>query len=219
MTLALFDLDNTLIAGDSEHAWGQFLVDRGVVDADAYQRANDQFYQDYRAGTLDIVAYSEFVFAVLARNDEATLLAWREAFIQERIEQMLLPKAFDLLQYHRGQGHTLVIITATNRFVTELIAQRLGVDHLIATEPERDGSGHFTGKLAGVPCFQAGKITRLHAWLDEHQADLEGAWFYSDSRNDLPLLEAVTHPVVVDADPVLAKIAEERGWPALSLRD
>ena len=219
MTLALFDLDNTLIAGDSDHAWGQFLVDRGVVDADAYQRANDQFYQDYRAGTLDIVAHSEFVFAVLARNDEATLLAWREAFIQERIEQMLLPKAFDLLQYHRGQGHTLVIITATNRFVTELIAQRLGVDHLIATEPERDGSGHFTGKLAGVPCFQAGKITRLHAWLDEHQADLEGAWFYSDSRNDLPLLEAVTHPVVVDADPVLAKIAEERGWPALSLRD
>lgn len=219
MTLALFDLDNTLIAGDSDHAWGQFLVDRGVVDADAYQRANDQFYQDYRAGTLDIVAYSEFVFAVLARNDEAKLLAWREAFIQERIEQMLLPKAFDLLQYHRGQGHTLVIITATNRFVTELIAQRLGVDHLIATEPERDGSGHFTGKLAGVPCFQAGKITRLHAWLDEHQADLEGAWFYSDSRNDLPLLEAVTHPVVVDADPVLAKIAEERGWPALSLRD
>ena len=103
--------------------------------------------------------------------------------------------------------------------MTELIAQRLGVDHLIATEPERDGSGHFTGKLAGVPCFQAGKITRLHAWLDEHQADLEGAWFYSDSRNDLPLLEAVTHPVVVDADPVLAKIAEERGWPALSLRD
>lgn len=219
MTLALFDLDNTLIAGDSDHAWGQFLVDRGVVDADAYQRANDQFYQDYRAGTLDIVAYSEFVFAVLARNDEAKLLAWREAFIQERIEQMLLPKAFDLLQYHRGQGHTLVIITATNRFVTELIAQRLGVDHLIATEPERDGSGHFTGKLAGVPCFQAGKITRLHAWLDEHQANLEGAWFYSDSRNDLPLLEAVTHPVVVDADPVLAKIAEERGWPALSLRD
>jgi HAD superfamily hydrolase (TIGR01490 family) len=219
MTLALFDLDNTLIAGDSDHEWGQFLVDRGVVDAEAYQRANDQFFQDYRAGTLDIVAYSEFVFAVLARNDEATLLAWREAFIQERIEQMLLPKAFDLLQYHRGQGHTLVIITATNRFVTEPIAQRLGVDHLIATEPERDVSGRFTGKLAGVPCFQAGKITRLHAWLDEHQANLEGAWFYSDSRNDLPLLAAVTHSVVVDADPVLAKIAEERGWPALSLRD
>ncbi|MDP1775427.1 MAG: haloacid dehalogenase-like hydrolase, partial [Moraxellaceae bacterium] len=129
MTLALFDLDNTLIAGDSDHAWGQFLVDQGVVDAQAYQRANDQFYQDYRAGTLDIVAYSAFVFAVLARNDEATLLAWREAFIQQRIEQMLLPKAFDLLQYHRGQGHTLVIITATNRFVTEPIAQRLGVEH------------------------------------------------------------------------------------------
>lgn len=219
MTLALFDLDNTLIAGDSDHAWGQFLVDRGVVDGDAYQRANDQFYQDYCAGTLDIVAYSEFVFAVLARNDEATLLAWREAFMQQRIEQMLLPKAFDLLQYHRGQGHTLVIITATNRFVTELIAQRLGVDHLIATEPERDALGRFTGKLAGVPCFQAGKITRLQQWLDEHQATLDNAWFYSDSRNDLPLLEAVTNPVVVDADPVLAGIAEARGWPALSLRE
>ncbi len=219
MTLALFDLDNTLIAGDSDHAWGQFLVDHGVVDAEAYQRANDQFYQDYRAGTLDIVAYSEFVFAVLARHDEATLLAWREAFIDQRIEQMLLPKAFELLQYHREQGHTLVIITATNRFVTEPIAQRLGVQHLIATEPERDSSGRFTGKLAGVPCFQAGKITRLQAWLDQHQENLKGAWFYSDSRNDLPLLEAVTHPVVVDADPVLAEMAQARGWPALSLRD
>jgi len=219
MTLALFDLDNTLIAGDSDHAWGQFLVDRGVVDGEAYQRANDQFYQDYRAGTLDIVAYSEFVFAVLARHDEATLLAWREAFIDQCIEQMLLSKAFDLLHYHREQGHTLVIITATNRFVTEPIAQRLGVQHLIATEPERDSSGRFTGKLAGVPCFQAGKITRLQAWLDQHQENLKDAWFYSDSRNDLPLLEAVTHPVVVDADPVLAEMAQARGWPALSLRD
>lgn len=219
MTLALFDLDNTLIAGDSDHAWGQFLVDHGVVDAEVYQRANDQFYQDYRAGTLDIVAYSEFVFAVLARHDEATLLAWREAFIDQRIEQMLLPKAFELLQYHREQGHTLVIITATNRFVTEPIAQRLGVQHLIATEPERDSSGRFTGKLAGVPCFQAGKITRLQAWLDQHQENLKDAWFYSDSRNDLPLLEAVTHPVVVDADPILAEMAQARGWPALSLRD
>jgi len=219
MTLALFDLDNTLIAGDSDHAWGQFLVDLGVVDAQAYQRANDQFFLDYRAGTLDIMAYSEFVFAVLARNDEATLLAWREEFMQQRIEQMLLPKAFDLLQYHRDQGHTLVIITATNRFVTEPIAQRLGVEHLIATEPERDAQGRFTGKLAGVACFQAGKITRLHEWLDTHQASLDGAWFYSDSRNDLPLLEVVSHPVVVDADPVLAEIAAECGWSALSLRD
>jgi HAD superfamily hydrolase (TIGR01490 family) len=219
MTLALFDLDNTLIAGDSDHAWGQYLVDRGVVDAQAYQRANDQFYQDYRAGTLDIVAYSEFVFAVLARNDMATLMAWRQEFMQQRVEQMLLPKAFDLLEYHRVQGHTIVIITATNRFVTEPIAQRLGVDHLLATEPAMDDQGRFTGKLAGVPCFQAGKITRLQDWLATHQASLDGAWFYSDSRNDLPLLEVVSNPVVVDADPVLAGIAVERGWPALSLRD
>ncbi len=219
MTLALFDLDNTLLAGDSDHAWGQFLVDRGLVDAAAYQQMNDQFYQDYRAGTLDIVAYSEFVFAVLARNEPVELNAWRDEFMRERVEQMLLPKAFDLLQLHRMQGHTLVIITATNHFVTELIAQRLGVEHLIATEAERDEQGRFTGKLAGTPCFQAGKITRLKAWLDEHQVTLDGAWFYSDSRNDLPLLEAVDNPVVVDADPVLAAIALERGWAAMSLRE
>lgn len=218
MTLALFDLDNTLLAGDSDHAWGDFLVARGHVDAEAYRLANDQFYADYRAGTLDIRAFCEFVFAVLARNDRATLEAWREAFMAECVEPMLLPEAFALLDKHRALGHTLVIITATNRFVTELIARRYGVEHLIATEPEQDGSGRYTGKLAGTACFQAGKITRLDAWMAERGETLDGAWFYSDSRNDLPLLEVVAHPVAVDADPTLTAVAQERGWPVISLR-
>lgn len=218
MTLALFDLDNTLLAGDSDHAWGEFLVARGHVDAEAYRIANDGFYADYQAGTLNIRAFCEFVFAVLARNDRATLAAWRDEFMAERIEPMLLPAAVELLEWHRAQGHTLVIITATNRFVTELIARRYGVEHLIATEPEQDASGRYTGRLAGTPCFQDGKITRLQEWLAGRGETLDGSWFYSDSRNDLPLLEVVAHPVAVDPDPVLAGVARERGWPLLSLR-
>lgn len=218
MTLALFDLDNTLLAGDSDHAWGEFLAERGHVDAEAYRLANDGFYADYKAGTLDIRAFCEFVFAVLARNDRATLLSWREAFMAERIEPMLLPAAVELLERHRREGHTLVIITATNRFVTELIARRYGVEHLIATEPEQDAGGRYTGRLAGTACFQEGKIARLQAWLAGRGETLEGSWFYSDSRNDLPLLEAVEHPVAVDPDPVLAETARTRGWPVISLR-
>lgn len=218
MTLALFDLDNTLLGGDSDHAWGEFLVRRGHVDAEAYRQANDGFYAAYQAGTLDIRAFCEFVFAVLARNDRATLQAWHDDFMAECIEPMLLPKAFDLLAQHRASGHTLVIITATNRFVTEPIARRLGVEHLIATTPEEGPDGRFTGRLDGTPCFQDGKITRLRAWMAERGERLDGAWFYSDSRNDLPLLEAVANPVAVDADDTLARVARERGWPHISLR-
>lgn len=218
MTLALFDLDNTLLAGDSDHAWGEFLVQHGHVDSGVYRRSNDQFYADYQAGTLDIRAYSEFVFAVLARTELTTLLRWRTQFMATHIEPLLLPKAFELLAQHRALGHTLVIITATNRFVTELIAQRLGVAHLIATEPEQHEDGHFTGKLKGTPCFQAGKISRLEDWMRTHHEVLEGAWFYSDSRNDLPLLELVAHPVAVDADATLTTLAQARGWPLMTLR-
>lgn len=218
MTLALFDLDNTLLGGDSDHAWGEFLVARGHVDAEAYRRANDRFYADYQAGTLDIRAFCEFVFAVLARNTPETLAAWHAEFMRERIEPMLLSKAFELLARHRAQGHTLVIITATNRFVTEPIARRLGVDHLIATTPEQDADGHYTGRVAGTPCFQQGKILRLQEWMVAHGETLDGAWFYSDSRNDLPLLEVVMHPVAVDADATLTAVAEARGWPCISLR-
>ena len=218
MTLALFDLDNTLLGGDSDHAWGEFLVARGHVDAEAYRLANDGFYADYRAGTLDIRAFCEFVFAVLARNEPATLKQWRDEFMAECITPLLLPKAFELLAKHRAMGHTLVTITAPNHFVTELIAQRLGVEHLIATTPEQTPDGRFTGKLAGTPCFQAGKIARLQDWMAERGESLTGSWFYSDSRNDLPLLEVVDHPVAVDADETLTRIAAERGWPCISLR-
>lgn len=219
MTLALFDLDNTLLAGDSDHAWGEFLAEKGHVDADAYARANDRFFADYQAGTLDINAFCQFVFAVLARNTPVTLTQWHAEFMRERIEPMLLPKAQALLEKHRQFGHTLVIITATNQFVTGPIAKRLGVEHLIATQPEQDANGHYTGQVLGVPCFQEGKITRLEAWLKDHDDSLDGSWFYSDSRNDLPLLERVTHPIAVDADPILSGIADERGWQQLSLRD
>lgn len=218
MALALFDLDNTLLGGDSDHAWGEFLVQRGHVDAELYRTTNDRFYADYRAGTLDIRAYSEFVFAVLARNDLATLLRWREDFLAECIEPLLLPAAFDLLARHRAQGDELAIITATNRFITEPIARRYGVSHLLATEPEQAADGRFTGRLAGVPCFQDGKVVRLQAWLQQHGHSLQDAWFYSDSRNDLPLLEQVDHPVAVDPDEVLAATAAARGWPVISLR-
>lgn len=218
MPLALFDLDNTLLGGDSDHAWGEFLSRHGHVDAEAYRLANDRFYAQYKAGTLDIREFSEFVFAVLARNDRATLEAWREDFLAECIEPLLLPAAVELLERHRAQGHTLVIITATNRFVTERIAARYGVEHLIATEPEQDADGRYTGRLAGTACFQDGKITRLREWMTGNGESLDGAWFYSDSRNDLPLLEAVDNPVAVDPDPVLEDIARARGWPVVSLR-
>lgn len=219
MTLAIFDLDNTLLAGDSDHAWGEFLVKRGFVDAELYAKANDGFYADYRAGALDIRAYCKFVFAVLARTPVATLNQWHFEFMREYIEPMLLPKSFELLARHREQGHRLMIITATNSFVTAPIAERLGVDVLLATDPERDQDGEFTGELAGIPCYQAGKVDRLRAWLATEQASLDGAWFYSDSHNDLPLLKLVDHPVAVDADDVLTEYATSQGWPVISLRN
>lgn len=217
MTLAIFDLDNTLLAGDSDHAWGEFLVQQGLVDGAWYKAQNDRFYADYCRGELDIIAYSEFVFAVLAREAPATLAAWHQAFMQDKVEKMLLPKGRELLARHREQGHRLLIITATNRFITAPIAAALGVTDLIATEPEvRDG--RYTGKVSGVPCYQHGKIERLQQWLAETGESVEGAWFYSDSRNDIPLLEFVTHPVAVDPDEALRAHAVSRGWAVLSLR-
>lgn len=217
MTLAIFDLDNTLLAGDSDHAWGEFLVRRGLVDGDHYREQNDRFYADYCRGQLDIVAYSEFVFAVLARETPATLAAWHRDFMAEQVAGMILPKGRELLQKHREQGHRLLIITATNTFITGPIAAELGVADLIATEPEiRDG--RYTGKVSGTPCYQHGKITRLEQWLAATGESVEGAWFYSDSRNDIPLLEYVTHPVAVDPDEALRAHAAGNGWGILSLR-
>ncbi|MGF2736603.1 HAD family hydrolase [Marinobacter sp. DUT-1] len=217
MTLALFDLDNTLLAGDSDHAWGEFLVEEGLVDAEEYRKANDRFYEEYLNGELDIFHYLRFALQPLARHEMDELLAWREAFLEKKVRPMMQDKARELLDQHRQQGHTLMIITATNRFVTEPIADLLGVEHLIATEPELV-NGRYTGEVAGVPSFQDGKVTRLNDWLDHHRRTLEGAWFYSDSHNDVPLLKQVENPVAVDPDPRLEALAKESGWPVISLR-
>ena len=218
MTLAIFDLDNTLLAGDSDHAWGEFLVDEGMVDAEDYKQANDRFYQEYLNGELDIFHYQRFVMGPLACHSMDELEVWREAFMTKKVAPMMLKKAAQLLDDHREQGHTLMIITATNRFITEPIAEQLGVEHLIATEPELV-NGRFTGEVAGTPSFQEGKVERLNDWLAGHDESLDGAWFYSDSRNDVPLLEKVDNPVAVDPDPTLAQIARDNGWPVMTLRD
>lgn len=217
MTLALFDLDNTLLGGDSDHAWGLFLVAKGLVDADYYSAANDRFYAEYQAGTLDINAYLAFALAPLTRFKQAELTALHQEFMAQFIEPLILPKALALLDTHRQQGHRLVIITATNRFITGPIAERLGVADLLATEAEVI-DGRYTGNISGTPCFQGGKVVRLQQWLAEQGEDLTGSYFYSDSINDVPLLEVVTHPVAVDPDARLLAWAKERGHAVLSLR-
>lgn len=218
MTLAIFDLDNTLLAGDSDHAWGEFLVEEGIVDAEHYRQANDRFYQEYLNGGLDIHRYLSFALEPLTQHEPEELMRWRDKFLDVKVRPMMLAKAKDLLDDHRRQGHTLLIITATNRFVTEPVARLLEIDHLIATDPEMV-NGRYTGAVAGVPSFQEGKVTRLQEWLEHHQESLDGAWFYSDSHNDLPLLRQVSNPVAVDPDPTLADVARNQGWTILSLRD
>lgn len=217
MQLAIFDLDNTLLAGDSDHAWGEYLVTRGLVDAEHYKAENDRFYASYCAGQLDIIAYSEFVFAFLAQHEPTYLQQLHREFMRDVIEPLMLPKAQALVDQHRQQGDRLLIITATNRFITEPIAAAFGISELLATEPEQI-NGRYTGKVNGVPCYQAGKITRYQQWLSEQQQSFSSAWFYSDSRNDLPLLQVVEHPVAVNPDPVLAEHAQQHGWPILDLR-
>ncbi|MDY7219997.1 HAD family hydrolase [Denitrificimonas sp. JX-1] len=218
MRLAIFDLDNTLLAGDSDHLWGEYLCAQGLVDVEAYRAKNDQFYQDYLSGQLDVIAYQNFCQEVLGRTDKEMLSQWHADFMRDYIEPIILPKGEKLLAKHRAAGDLVMIITATNRFITGPIAQRLGVEHLIATECGMQ-DGQYTGELVNVPSFQEGKITRLNAWLAEHQATLVDSYFYSDSHNDLPLLEQVTHPVAVDPDDTLRELAEQRGWKVLSLRD
>ncbi len=217
MTLAIFDLDNTLIAGDSDYLWGQFLVDQGIVDRDVYETANARFFEDYKQGHLDIAEFLAFALKPLSAHEPEQLYRWRAAFIREKIEPILLPAARTLINRHQSAGDTLMIITATNRFVTEPIAELYGIVHLIATTPEfRDG--RYTGRFEGTPCFQYGKVTRLNEWLDEHKVSLHGSWFYSDSHNDMPLLEKVSHPVAVDPDWILHRHAMKSRWPVISLR-
>ena len=221
MQLAIFDLDNTLLGGDSDDLWGEFLVAQGVVDRDWYAAENRRHYEAYEAGTLDIQAFLDFALKPLADNNLQDLLRWREQFMQEYIEPILLPAADTLLAAHRAAGDQLLIITATNSFITAPIAERLGVDQLLATEPEQH-NGRYTGRVSGTPCFQAGKVTRLQHWLAQQgPADTAGvdSIFYSDSHNDLPLLRQARRAVAVDPDPVLTEEASHQGWPIITLRD
>lgn len=215
MSLAIFDLDNTLLRGDSDYAWGQFLVEQHVVDGDEYERENQRYYDAYKKGTLDIMAFLAFSLRPLAETDRDQLNQWRQQFMREKIESMITPAARELVEQHRI-GDTLLIITATNSFVTRPIAEEFGVTNLIATEPE-EIDGQFTGKVAGTPCFREGKVERLQLWLDENDESLKDSYFYSDSHNDLPLLDLVTHPVAVNPDQTLKDHAEKIGWPVMSL--
>ena len=217
MALAIFDLDHTLIAGESDHSWGEFLCAEGLVDAQRFSHDNDRFYQDYQEGRLDIYAYLRFALAPLAGRSIEEVAKLQQQFMCEWVEPMLLPAAFELLDKHRNRGDELVIITASNTVVTGPIAERLGVATLMGCDTEIIG-GKYTGQPIGVPSFQEGKVTRLHDWLSETGHSLKGAWFYSDSHNDLPLLERVDNPVATDPDPQLAPIANDRGWPIISLR-
>ncbi|HET9122383.1 MAG TPA: HAD family hydrolase [Acidiferrobacteraceae bacterium] len=215
--LALFDLDNTLLEGDSDYAWGQFLARQGLVDGVAYERENQRYYDEYRAGTLDIRAFLEFSLAPLAHLDPALLQRMRREFVRDCVQPMIRPGAADLIADHRRRGHLPLIITATNSFVTRPIADLFGIETLLATEPE-EINGRFSGKVAGIPCFRDGKVLRLEQWMAQQGCNWADSWFYTDSHNDLPLLQRVTHPVTVDPDPVLRHAAQQNGWPILSLR-
>ncbi|AOA59332.1 HAD family hydrolase [Acinetobacter larvae] len=210
MKLALFDLDHTLLNTDSDHSWGEFLIHEGLVDETRHRQINDQFYNDYKAGCLDPIAYNQFVFEFLTQNDMADLIQLHQKFMQQVIKPQMRPQAFVAIAEHRAAGHELVGITATSDFITAPIFAAFGITEVIATRAEIK-NGQYTGQVAGVPCYQAGKITRLEQWLaDRH---IEESWAYSDSINDQFLLEYVDHAIVVSPDTALAALAQQRQWP------
>ncbi len=218
MRLALFDLDNTLLAGDSDFEWAQFLIEKGVLDREVFEARNAQFYEDYKKGTLDINEFLAFQLKPLSRHSKAQLDLWHAEYMENRIRPMMLESASKLIESHKND--LCAIITATNSFVTGPIAAAYGISHLIATEPEMTG-GEFTGNPHGTPSFREGKVERLKSWLamrGESLDSFESSFFYSDSLNDLPLLGIVTNPVAVDPDPTLRQHAENEGWPIISLR-
>jgi HAD superfamily hydrolase (TIGR01490 family) len=217
VALAIFDLDNTLIKGDSDHAWGEFLVSNNLVDDAHFRSMNDTFYTQYLEGTLDIYEYLEFSLKVLTQHSLESMLEWREKFYEQVFQTMMLPKANNLLEEHKAKGDYLLIITATNLFVTEPAKELLKVDDIIAPIPELINN-QYTGKVSGIPSFQEGKVTRLKEWLENNQHSLEGSYFYSDSHNDLPLLRLVDTPIVVDGDDKLLAEAQANSWQAISLR-
>lgn len=218
MSLAIFDLDNTLISDDSDYLWGQFLVDQGIVDKDYYEAKNAKFYEDYKQGALDIVEFLQFSLKPLSEHPKEQLFKWREQFIEEVIFPVLLKSAQELINKHKVKGDTLLVITATNFFVTEPIVKLYGIDNLLATKPEFI-DGAYTGGFEGTPCFQEGKVELLEQWLSTTGESLEGSYFYSDSHNDLPLLNKVDYPIAVDPDERLYAVAKGSDWPIISLRD
>jgi HAD superfamily hydrolase (TIGR01490 family) len=217
MPLALFDLDNTLLSGDSDYLWGCFLVEKGIVDGRLYDAANERFYRLYAEGELDIHEYLRFALTPLASTDSETLSALHAEFMDTKIRPLMTTTGIETIARHRSQGDQPVIITATNSFVTAPIARAFGIDELIATEPEVI-DGRYTGNVAGTPCFKQGKVERLRDWQRDSGMGLEGSWFYSDSHNDLPLLRLVDHPVAVDPDRALRAEAEQNGWQITSFR-
>jgi HAD superfamily hydrolase (TIGR01490 family) len=218
MTLAIFDLDNTLLNGDSDYEWGKFLVNKGIVDKNSYEQANKHFLEQYQAGKLDIYEFSRFAFKPLADNSLEDLFSWRKTFLKEVIVPRISTKARDLVNKHLALDHTLLVITATNSFVTAPIVGEFGIPHLLATEPKQI-NGHYVAEIEGVPCFQEGKVTRLNTWLKNRDENLEGSFFYSDSHNDLPLLEMVDHAIAVNPDKKLETIARKNNWEVISLRE
>lgn len=219
MKLALFDLDNTLIAGDSDHAWSEFLIEEGVLEREVFEETNNRFYREYQEGTIRMEDWLEFQLAPLASRTAEELQAWHREFMRRKVVPIILPKARELIAKH--EDALRVIVTATNRFIVAPICSELGVVHVIASEYE-EVDGVPTGKPRGQPSFGAGKVSRLTEWLalrGQALADFKESWFYSDSHNDIPLLERVTHPVAVDPDAKLRKHAQDRGWPVISLRE
>jgi len=220
MNLALFDLDNTLLSGDSDFEWAQFLISKGVLDREVHEARNQAFYEDYKAGTLDIHAFLKFQLAPLARHDRRQLDAWHREFMETRIKPLIGAPARQLVARHRAAGDLCVMVTATNSFVTGPICREFGIPYLVATVPAQE-EGRFTGAPRGIPAFKEGKIARVNFWLEEMGlwwGAFERSFFYSDSHNDLPLLERVTDPVAVDPDDTLRTAAAARGWPVMSLR-
>jgi HAD superfamily hydrolase (TIGR01490 family) len=216
MTLAIFDLDNTLLNGDSDHGWGEFLVQKSLVDKVAYQKANDKFYTQYKLGKLDIHEYSAFSFQPLTEHTFEKLHILHIEFMEEVIRPMIGQKARELVEFHRASGHTLLVITATNSFITRPIVKEFGIENLLATEPKIN-NGRYENTIDGIPCFHKGKVTRLQNWLIEKKLTLTGSFFYTDSHNDLPLLEIVDNPIAVDPDDILRTISQRNGWDIISL--
>ena len=218
--LALFDLDNTLLAGDSDYNWSLFLINEGLLDGAAHHARNEQFYQDYKNGCLDIYAFLEFQLKPLSEHPKKFLDELHLKYMEKIIRPMMTQKAQDLVSRHQDAGDLCVVITATNSFVTRPIAAAYGIENLIGTDPEMV-NGEYTGGVSGVPSFKEGKVTRINQWLAERAttlADYETSYFYSDSHNDLPLMKLVTNPVAVNADEILSEYAKQQGWPQISLR-